>query len=242
MISTTSPIARYALVAAFGAAGMYWFDPAQGGRRRALARDKLVSSLTATSHAAGALGRDARHRAKGVAARTHPLIRANDVSDEVLVERVRSALGRATSHPGAIDVSSSQGVVTLQGAVLKHEHPRVMRAVRSAAGASEVHDELAAYKRPDGIPALQGGRSLPKQNFSDLHENWSSRARLLACVSGASLALWGMRQHPVIALLASGAGSALFVRGASNMTPPKGASNGAMKTRELKVEGDQPRS
>ena len=157
------PAVRNVFVFALGAAGMYWFDPAQGRLRRALVRDKLVSGLSKLRHSTGVVGRDARHRLHGAAARTRSLIRSGDVSDEILVERVRAALGRATSHSGAIKVSCSEGVVTLQGAVLKHEHPRVMRAARSAVGASEVHDELAAYKRPDGVPALQGGRSLPKQ-------------------------------------------------------------------------------
>lgn len=134
---------------------MYWFDPEQGRRRRALLRDKLMSGLTLIRHATDVVGRDARNRLHGTVARTRSLIRSNDVSDEVLVERIRAALGRATSHPGAIEVSCSEGVVTLQGAVLKYEHARVMRAARSAAGVSEVHDEIAVYKRPDGIPALQ---------------------------------------------------------------------------------------
>lgn len=147
---------KYALIAALGAAGMYWLDPAQGRSRRALARDKLVSGFTRIRHGTGGAGRDARHRLHGAAARAGALIRSIDVSDDVLVERIRAALGRATSHPGAIEVSCSQGVVVLRGAVLKHEHPRVMRAVRSAADGCEVHDELAAYKQPDGVPALQG--------------------------------------------------------------------------------------
>jgi osmotically-inducible protein OsmY len=137
---------RYAFVAALAAAGMYWFDPVQGRRRRALVRDKLVSGFTAMRHATGVVGR-------GGVSRTRSLIRSNDVSDEILVERVRAAVGRATSHASAIKVSCSEGVLTLQGAVLKHEHPRVMRAARSAAGVSEVHDELAAYKQPDGVDA-----------------------------------------------------------------------------------------
>ncbi|GFE84944.1 hypothetical protein GCM10011487_69440 [Steroidobacter agaridevorans] len=120
--------AKYALIAALSAAGMYWFKA-----RRA-----------------------ARGVGQGATSRARSLIRSSDVSDDVLVERVRVAVGRATSHAGEIDVSCSQGVITLRGAVLKHEHPRVMRAARSAGGASELHDELAAYKRPGrGKSSLQ---------------------------------------------------------------------------------------
>lgn len=118
MTSRISSAAKYALVAALSAAGMYWFKA-----RRA----RGIEGQGTTSRA---------------------LIRSSDVSDEVLVERVRAAVGRATSHAGEIDVSCSQGIITLRGAVLKHEHPRVMRAARSAGGISEMHDELAAYKRP----------------------------------------------------------------------------------------------
>ena len=114
------PAAKYALIAAVSAAGMYWFKARRAG---------------------SVVGR-------GTTSRERALIRSSDVSDEILVERVRVAVGRATSRAGEINVSCSQGVITLRGAVLKHEHPRVMRAARSAGGISEVHDELAAYKRP----------------------------------------------------------------------------------------------
>lgn len=209
--------AKYALIAAISAAGMYWFDPQQGRRRRALARDKIVSGFNEARRATGVVGRDTRHRLQGTPARTRSLIRSSDVSDEVLVERVRAALGRATSHSGAIEVSCSQGVVTLRGAVLKHEHPRVVRAARSAGG-GEVHDELAAYKRADGVSALQGEHSVPKQGLPHIRENWSPTARLVACASGALLTLWSLRQRSPLALLASAAGSVLMIRGASNRT------------------------
>src|SRR5688500_3731280 len=82
------------------------------------------------------------------------VIRAGDAGDGVITERVRAALARETPHPGAIVVACSDGVVALTGAVLKHEHARVMRAARSAAGVSEVHDELAVFKRADVVSAL----------------------------------------------------------------------------------------
>jgi len=163
MTPALSSAAKYVLVAALSAAGMYWFDPQQGRRRRALVRDKLMGRLNEARRATGVVGRDTRHRLQGKATRARSLIRAGDVSDEILVERVRAAVRRATSRSGAIEVSCSQGVVTLRGAVLKREHPRVLRAARSAAGDGEVHDEVAAYRRADGISALQGKGSQPKQ-------------------------------------------------------------------------------
>lgn len=217
MTPVISQTVKFSVAAALGAAGMYLFDPVRGRRRRVLVRDKLVRSLAQSRRATGVMGRDARHRLQGAAARTRSLIRANDVSDDVLAERVRTALGRATSHPGAIDVSSSDGTVTLRGVVLKREHPRVMRAARAAAGMCEVHDELAAYRRANGISALQGGRSSFNRRQFAIPEHWPPPARVLTCAAGGALSVWGLFQRASIALLAAAAGSALLVRGASNV-------------------------
>jgi hypothetical protein len=157
MAPAISSAVKYTLVAALAAAGMYLLDPARGRRRRALARNKIVSRLKGARQSTGVMGRDARHGLHASVDRAHSLIRSNDVSDEILVARVRAGVGRVTPNAGAIYVTCSHGVVTLQGAVLKHEHPRVMREARSAAGVDEVHDELAAYKRPTDVPDLQGG-------------------------------------------------------------------------------------
>jgi osmotically-inducible protein OsmY len=59
-----------------------------------------------------------------------------EVSDEVLVDRVRAKMGRVVSHPGAIKVTAEQGRVTLSGAVLEHEHEELLQAVRSVRGAA----------------------------------------------------------------------------------------------------------
>jgi hypothetical protein len=50
-----------------GAGLMYVFDPQQGRRRRALARDKVVSLTHKAERAAEVVGRDLKNRAKGLA-------------------------------------------------------------------------------------------------------------------------------------------------------------------------------
>lgn len=137
-------VVKYAFVAAIGAVGMYWFDVAQGRRGQRYTRR------------AGDVARDAGQGLQRTVYRSHALIRSNEVSDDILMERVRRALRRATAHSDAIDVSCSRGVVILRGAVLKHEHPRIMRAARSAAGASVVYDELAAYRHLARSPSRFG--------------------------------------------------------------------------------------
>lgn len=88
------------------------------------------------------------------------LIRSEDAGDEIIVARVRAALARATPYPAAIEVLCSRGIVALTGAVLRHEHARVMRVARAAASVREVHDELAVYKKPDVLSELQANHSL----------------------------------------------------------------------------------
>lgn len=53
-----------------GATLMYFLDPQQGGRRRALLRDKLVKYSNDTANVLGKTSRDLRNRAQGVIAET----------------------------------------------------------------------------------------------------------------------------------------------------------------------------
>ena len=52
--------------AAAGAALMYIFDPEEGGRRRALMRDKAVGLSNDAKQAVGKKSRDLRNRAQGL--------------------------------------------------------------------------------------------------------------------------------------------------------------------------------
>ena len=58
---------------------------------------------------------EAQGRAYGVWAEGSHLIKHEEVSDEVLTARVRSKLGRAVSHPHAIQVMAKDGHVSLAG-------------------------------------------------------------------------------------------------------------------------------
>ena len=53
---------------ALGAIAMFIFDPEQGRRRRALARDKMVRYGNEVSDLASGTAKDLRNRAQGVAA------------------------------------------------------------------------------------------------------------------------------------------------------------------------------
>ena len=79
------------------------------------------------------------------------------IPDDRLVQRVRAALGRFTTHPKSIHVAAGRGRVTLRGAVLAGERADLVAAVRHVEGVDAVHDRLTTYLDSIGVPELQGG-------------------------------------------------------------------------------------
>ncbi|HVY80265.1 MAG TPA: SRPBCC family protein [Steroidobacteraceae bacterium] len=217
-----TPIARSLTGVALGAAAMFWLDPRSGRRRRAVFLDRLGSATTDFNEAVGIAARDVKHRARGVRSRLTSLFRHEEVPDDVLAERVRAALGRAVSHPGAITVAVTQGRVTLMGSVLAEEHDELVDTVWSVRGVGDVADELAVHESARGVPELQGGRHRGRARFPLLRENWSPAVRLGMGTAGGALAAWGTRQ--LFSTRGSGllggaelaVGSALILRSVTN--------------------------
>lgn len=142
---------------ALGAALVYAFEPGGGRRRRALVKDKLTHLARVTSDGLDAAARDWSNRAAGTVAEARRRFRFDRPDDGVLVERVRAALGRAVSHPKAIDVDACDGTVCLRGPILTHEVRSLLRAVESVPGVTHVENQLEPHDQPGNIPALQGG-------------------------------------------------------------------------------------
>src|SRR5258705_228908 len=113
--------------------------------------------------------------------------------DDVLVERVRSKLGRWTSHPSAIRVSAADGRLTLSGAVLRGEHDRLLRKLAKVRGVREVDDGLEVHQSAGNLASLQGGREASAARTALMRRNWSTGPRLLAAAGGARLALYRLR-------------------------------------------------
>lgn len=198
------------------AAAMYWFDPTSGRRRRARLRDRLIATAHDARHGIDVAGRDLANRIEGLTARTRSLFDAREVPDAVLAERVRAALGRVVSHPGAIEVHVMSGCAALSGDVLAHEVPQLLRAVRAVRGVRAVEDRLGVHLSARGIPALQGGRPRQPRRFELMQENWTPAARLLTAVAGGALALRGVRGGP-FGVVGAMAGGTLLVRSLTNM-------------------------
>jgi len=139
-----SALVACALAAVAGAAIMYFLDPAWGRGRRAWLQQK-----------AGRLGRDARRREHALARHAldhvqgalhtiHGVVDgAEDVEDVVLVERVRTALGRTIANPHGIDVKAFDGRVVLRGPVTPEELAEIVACTQRVRGVREVDNRLS---------------------------------------------------------------------------------------------------
>ncbi|MFI4886070.1 MAG: SRPBCC family protein [Steroidobacterales bacterium] len=204
--------------AAAGAISMYLLDPDHGRRRRAVMRDRLASSMSRLDDARSVASRDLRNRARGVAHEVRSRFTQEEVSDEILCERVRSRLGWAVSHPGAIEVSALSGRVTLSGAVLEREYVRLLRSVWAVRGVADVEDRLAVHETPAGVSALQGSGRARGRRFGPWQESWPPGVRVVMGAAGGALllnALLGKRG--ALGILGGLAGAALVARSSTNM-------------------------
>jgi uncharacterized membrane protein len=202
---------------AAGALAAHFLDPQQGRRRRAVLRDKVMSRLGELDEAGRVIAQDLHNRTQGTLVDLGHRVGAEEVTDEVLVERVRAKLGRVVSHPGAIEVAARQGVVTLRGPVLKREVKRLMQAVWAVPGVHGVEDRLEAHQQPGDVPGLQGGSERREQRVDLMQEHWAPATRVLAGGGGARLAARGLARRSPLALLLGAAGAALAVRAATDM-------------------------
>lgn len=167
-----------------GAALMFIADPRSGRRRRALARDQLVRASRKTRDALDATATDVANRTTGIVAATRGRLSNEDVDDARLMERVRAKLGRACSHPHAIEVGVLAGSVTLRGPILADEVDGVLAVARSVRGVRSVTNALEMHDSTDGVPALQGTGSIADSSVDILQRNWAPATQALVAAAG----------------------------------------------------------
>lgn len=201
-----------------GAALMYFLDPARGTRRRHLLRDQLVHARKVAGESVGTTSRDLRNRARGIAAEARSRVSRRDVTDEVLVERVRSMLGRVVSHPGAITVAAEGGQVTLGGQVMSDEVSRLLAGVKRVRGVRSVENRLQVHESAEGVSALQGGSRRDGRRSELAQENWTPAVRLLGGAVGGVLALYGASRGDRMGSALGLAGMGLAARGVTNLS------------------------
>jgi osmotically-inducible protein OsmY len=142
-----------------GAGIMYLLDPDRGARRRALLRDKGIHASRKLNEELGATVRDLRNRSRGAASELRSRGPADTGGDEVIQERVRSALGRAVSHPSAITAAVNDGRVVLSGPVLAAEVDDLIETVQRVRGVREVENQLEIHRTGEGVSGFEGSPS-----------------------------------------------------------------------------------
>ncbi len=195
-----------------GAGLMYALDPQQGNRRRALARDKFAKAVHRTGHAVGATSRDVANRATGVAASLHSRFFEDNAPDDVVEARVRARLGRISSHPGAIDVTARDGLITLHGPVFRSEMAAVVRSVSSVRGVQHVENRLEPHEPNERVPGLQGGTPRLAER-----SGWSPTRKLAVGLTGAVLTTVALFRHDKPGMVLGGIGLALVTRAISDV-------------------------
>jgi len=206
--------------AGVGAGLMYLLDPDLGNRRRAILRDRLFSVSRLAAWAADKTSRDVKNRLYGTVVATKSRFSDTDVdtSDDILVERVRSQMGRTVSHPHAIHVSARNCRVTLSGEILSDEVNALIRAIYAVKGVKEVVNKLNAHDQPGDISSLQGGRTRHGSRIALLQSNWPPAVRLMMGTGGLITTAAGIKQGGLLGSILTGIGAGLTALSLTNQS------------------------
>ena len=137
--------------AAAGALAMYYLDPELGARRRALLADLVRRGLPGERRAAGR----GRYHQRAYLRSTQ----SGPRSDAELRSRIRDALDRMVSHPGALHVTVENGAVRLSGHVLAKEREGVLEQIQRMPGVQKLVNAMSAHDTPQELAA--GDRPIP---------------------------------------------------------------------------------
>jgi uncharacterized membrane protein len=193
---------------------MYFLDRARGRRRRGFLADQLTHWGNHFGRELGRAARDLNNRAFGLAAMAKTLPQAKHCEDEVLSARVRSRIGRATTHPGAIEIKAKDGCIRIRGPILADELGDVLYKIRSTPGVRRVENGLEIHSQAD-VPELQApGRT---RNGND-RAGWKPANRLIGGLAAGGLVVYGMRRGGLLGAAAKMAGLGVMARAASNHT------------------------
>jgi osmotically-inducible protein OsmY len=134
-----------------GAGLMYLLDPERGDRRRSAIREQASQVRTQGLDTVSKRSRHLRNRAVGLLAEARRRTRHEEVSDEVLVARVRSKMGLVVSKPRHIEVTADKGRVILSGPILEDEVDRLLQTVSNIPGVEIVENWLEEHEESEEI-------------------------------------------------------------------------------------------
>lgn len=203
-----------ALAGVTGAGLMYLFDPNLGRRRRARLLDKGTHISRVAGRGMSTTANDIGHRVQGAFAKGVRALRREEVTDTILLERVRANLGRLVSNPGAIDVDVRNGSVTLSGPVLQDEYRPLLKKIQRIYGVRFIDDRLIR-RWPSSVSGPQDTPS-----HSSRRAAWHPAKRALAIAGGLGAALFGANRRKTLGWLLTGAGVTSAACGISKTSSP----------------------
>lgn len=208
-----------------GAGVMYFYDPDLGRRRRAVLLDQLQSMGRHLECRVEGTMCDLSHRAQGFVSETRSLFSADDVSDDVLAERVRAHMGHCISRPRSIAVSVRDGKVTLTGPILETEAGALIACVRAVRGIKCVENRLSIKYPGELAPSPQNHA---REKYSTSY--WSPSTRLVASLAGGMLVALGLTQRFPVACVLGTVGLGLAARAVTNSDLTRFVSRGGRGT------------
>lgn len=198
--------------AAIGAGLMYFYDPQNGNRRKAMFRDQVYHMRSRGDEALDIAVNDLRNRAKGLLAEGMSMVSGEDVPDQVVEARAKSRLTFFTRHPGAINIAVQEGNAMLSGDVLADEVDGILQGLNRVRGIRNVENNLRVHQEAGNIPHLQGEGWLPGQSGQ-----WAPSTRLLVGMGAGYLMLYSIFRGGLVGFFARLGGLALGTRALTNM-------------------------
>lgn len=146
-----------------GAMVMYIFDEHRGARRRSYARDRVIHAGHVLGRRLGKRSRDLMNRALGSVAELRSSIRdrASRISDDQLVDRVRSQLGHVVSRSGLLQVQAGNGCVVVSGPVLENEVEKIRGRLAKIRGVRECRLEVEPHSDLERVSGRAGRTERP---------------------------------------------------------------------------------
>ena len=124
-----------------GAGLMYLFDPRRGRSRRRRLAAEASGVFHLDQKKLEKRGKHVLNRVRGAVSEAVAAVSPEKhVSDDVLVDRVRSRMGHVIPHPHEIEVHASNGVIRLQGKLAPEERQRLHKEIEAIPGVQCVHD------------------------------------------------------------------------------------------------------
>ncbi|HEY7392572.1 MAG TPA: SRPBCC family protein [Bryobacteraceae bacterium] len=199
-----------------GAGLMYFADPDRGRRRRAAVRDRFAAGWHDFTNELDKAERDLSNRSHGVGAAVSSIWRKDNADEPVILGRVRTAIGRAVSHPHAIHArSQGEGQIVLEGPVLRHEVDYLLKRVRAVPGVRDVVERLEVHDDSQGISSLQGG--VPRRAVSEFaQQNWTPSLRVVSAGFAGTMLAAGSRMDSPARWISITGGAMLLARAICN--------------------------